>query len=165
MKIHHAYIGFGSNLGNRLENCRNALEALAKLQESTLLKTSSLYETAPIGLVEQPSFVNGAVLLQSAADAHRLLQQMLAIERALGRLRTRKWGPRLIDLDILFFDDQIIHSPGLTVPHPLLHERRFVLEPLREIAPDFYHPILGKTVAELLDELQDGDQRVEVLST
>ena len=165
MQTHHAYIGFGSNLGNRLENCRNALEALAGLPECSLLKTSSFYETAPMGLVKQPSFINGVALLKSADDAHWLLRRMLAIETALGRIRTLKWGPRSIDLDLLFFDDLIINSPGLSLPHPFLHERRFVLEPLNEIAPDFHHPTLGKTVAELLDDLQDGDQRVEVLST
>lgn len=165
MKTHQAYIGFGSNLGNRLENCRNALEALAELPECSLLKTSSFYETAPMGLVEQPSFINGVALLESADDANWLLRRMLAIETALGRIRTLKWGPRSIDLDLLFFDDLIIDSPGLSLPHPFLHERRFVLEPLNEIAPDFQHPTLGKTVAELLDDLQDGDQRVEVLST
>ena len=118
-----------------------------------------------MGLVEQPSFINGVALLESADDAHWLLRRMLAIETALGRIRTLKWGPRSIDLDLLFFDDLIIDSPGLSIPHPFLHERRFVLEPLNEIAPDFHHPTLGKTVAELLDDLQDGHQRVEVLST
>jgi 2-amino-4-hydroxy-6-hydroxymethyldihydropteridine diphosphokinase len=88
---------------------------------------------------------------------------MLAIETSFGRMRTLAWGPRTIDLDLLFFDDQIIETPELSVPHPLLHERRFVLLPLNEISPGFCHPSLGKTVGELLADLKDGDQRVEVL--
>jgi len=163
MKRHHAYIGFGSNLGNRLNNCRNAIGALAALPPCTLLKTSSFYETSPVGLVEQPAFINGVVLLETAEDAHWLLGQMLEIEKTFGRIRTLKWGPRSIDLDLLFFDDQIINTPELSVPHPSLHERRFVLEPLNEVAPDFRHPSLGKSVADLRNDLKDGDQRVEVL--
>ena len=163
MKMHHAYIGLGSNLGNRLEGCRNAIEALATLPTCSVLQTSSFYETTPVGLVEQPAFINGVVLLETAKDAHWLLLQMLAIEDTFGRIRTLKWGPRSIDLDLLFFDDLIIDMPDLSVPHPLLHERRFVLEPLNEIAPDLRHPCLEKTVAELLDDLEDGHQRVEVV--
>ena len=140
-----------------------AIEALAALPACLLLKTSSFYETAPIGLVEQPSFVNGVVLLETAKDAHWLLRQMLAIETSFGRTRTLKWGPRSIDLDLLFLNGLIIETPDLSVPHPFLHERRFVLEPLNEISPLFRHPSLGKTVAELLADLSDGDQRVEVL--
>ena len=163
MKTHHAYIGLGSNLGNRLEGCRNAVEALAALPTCSVLQTSSFYETTPVGLVEQPAFINGVVLLETGKDAHWLLRQMLAIEDTFGRIRTLKWGPRSIDLDLLFFDDLIIDMPDLSVPHPLLHERRFVLEPLNEIAPDLRHPCLEKTVAELLDDLEDGHQRVEVV--
>ena len=163
MKMHHAYIGLGSNLGNRLEGCRNAIEALATLPTCSVLQTSSFYETTPVGLVEQPAFINGVVLLETAKDAPWLLRQMLAIENTFGRIRTLKWGPRSIDLDLLFFDDLIIDLPELSVPHPLLHERCFVLEPLNEIAPDFRHPCLEKTVAELLDNLEDGHQRVEVV--
>jgi len=163
MKRHQAYIGFGSNLGNRLNNCRNAIGALAALPFCTLLKTSSFYRTSPVGLVEQPAFINGVVLLETAEDAHWLFRQMVEIEKTFGRIRTLKWGPRSIDLDLLFFDDQIINTPELSVPHPLLHERRFVLEPLNEIAANFRHPCLGKSVADLRHHLNDGDQRVEVL--
>ena len=163
MKKHQAYIGFGSNLGNRLNNCKNAIEALAALPFCSLFKASSFYETSPVGLVEQPAFINGVVLLETAEDAHWLFGQMVEIEKTFGRIRTLKWGPRSIDLDLLFFDDQIINTPELSVPHPLLHERRFVLEPLNEIAPNFRHPCLGKSVADLLDDLNYGDQRVEVL--
>jgi 2-amino-4-hydroxy-6-hydroxymethyldihydropteridine diphosphokinase len=163
MQRHHAYIGFGSNLGDRLENCRNAIGALAALPPCSLLETSSFYETSPVGLVEQPAFINGVVLLETDEDAHWLLRQMLEIEKTFGRIRNLKWGPRSIDLDLLFFDDQIINTPELSVPHPSLHERRFVLEPLNEVAPDFRHPSLGKSVADLRNDLQDGEQRVEVL--
>ncbi len=163
MQRHHAYIGFGSNLGDRLENCKNAIGALAALPPCSLLKTSSFYETSPVGLVDQPAFINGVVLLETDEDAHWLLRQMLEIEKTFGRIRDLKWGPRSIDLDLLFFDDQIINTPELSVPHPSLHERRFVLEPLNEVAPDFRHPSLGKSVADLRNDLQDGEQRVEVL--
>jgi 2-amino-4-hydroxy-6-hydroxymethyldihydropteridine diphosphokinase len=163
MQRHHAYIGFGSNLGDRLENCRNAIGALAALPPCSLLKTSSFYETSPVGLVDQPAFINGVVLLETDEDAHWLLRQMLEIEKTFGRIRNLKWGPRSIDLDLLFFDDQIINTPELSVPHPSLHERRFVLEPLNEVAPDFRHPSLGKSVADLRNDLKDGEQRVEVL--
>ena len=163
MGRHQVYIGFGSNLGNRLNNCRNAIGALGALPLCSLLKTSSFYETSPVGLVEQPAFINGVVLLETSEDAHWLFRQMLEIENIYGRIRTLKWGPRSIDLDLLFFDDQIINTPELSVPHPFLHERRFVLEPLNEMAPGFRHPSLGKSVADLLHDLKDGDQRVEVL--
>jgi dihydroneopterin aldolase/2-amino-4-hydroxy-6-hydroxymethyldihydropteridine diphosphokinase len=163
MKKHQAYIGFGSNLGNRLENCRKAIKAVAELPLCRLVETSSLYESSPVGVVEQPSFINGVIQLETTGGAHWLMQQMLDIENMLGRVRILKWGPRTIDLDLLFFDDLIIESPELCLPHPLLHERLFVLEPLNEIAPEFRHPRLEKTVAELLNDVKSEDQQVEVL--
>ena len=163
MRRHQAYIGFGSNLGNRLNNCKNAIKALGALSFCSLLKTSSFYESSPVGLVEQPAFINGVVLLETAEDAHWLLRQMQEIENVFGRIRTLKWGPRSIDLDLLLFDDQTINTPELSVPHPFLHERRFVLEPLNEVAPSCRHPSLGKSVADLLNDLKDGDHWVEVI--
>ncbi|MFP3869807.1 MAG: 2-amino-4-hydroxy-6-hydroxymethyldihydropteridine diphosphokinase [Syntrophobacteria bacterium] len=163
MQEHKAYIGFGSNLGDRLATCKRALEELAALPACRLVKCSSFYETGPVGILEQPLFINGVALLQTRREPKWLLRRMLAIEKALGRVATCKWGPRCIDLDLLFFDDLVMRSPELSIPHPLLHERCFVLEPLNEIASRFRHPCLGKTVAELRDGLKDANQQVEVL--
>jgi len=164
MTAHHAYIGFGANLGDRLATCRKALAALAALPGCRVVKVSSLYETEPVGLTDQPPFVNGVALLATEGDARWLLAQLLAIEADFGRVRGARWGPRTIDLDLLLFDEETIASVELTVPHPRLHERRFVLRPLHEIAPELRHPVLGKTIEELLQALGEEAGVVEVIS-
>jgi len=148
-----AYIGIGSNLGDREAAFKAALTALADTKHITVLKVSAPLETEPIGGPEQPDFLNAAAELQTSLLPRALLGRLLAIEDELGRVRVEIWGPRVIDLDLLLYDDQVIDEPGLQVPHPLMHTRAFVLKPLTEIAPQAMHPALAKTAAQLLAEL------------
>jgi 2-amino-4-hydroxy-6-hydroxymethyldihydropteridine diphosphokinase len=143
-----AYIGLGANLGDREENIRAAIERLAELGA---LLVSSFRETDPVGVTEQPRFVNVVAELETELGASALLGQLLEIERELGRDRSReqRWGPRTIDLDLLLYGDEVIDEPGLTVPHPRLAERRFVLEPLHELAPDLALPD-GRRIRDVL---------------
>ncbi len=152
-----AYIGLGSNLGDKKANCRKAIALLAK--NNRVVRASSLYCTEPVGFAEQDDFVNAVVELETSLSPKALLDQCLAIEKELGRVRTIHWGPRTIDVDILFYGDVIIDAPELIIPHPQLHTRRFVLAPLCELAPQAVHPKLRKTAAELLLDLPD-HQRV-----
>lgn len=148
-----AYLSLGANLGQRQEQLRAAMDRLAVL--GRVIATSSLYETQPVGVPDQPWFLNCAVAVETDLSPERLLESTLAIERAMGRERTRKKGPRNIDIDIVLFDQRIVDSPRLMIPHPAMHQRRFVLAPLAEIAPQARHPVLKKTVGELLAELSD----------
>lgn len=147
-----ACIGIGSNLGDREAYCREAIDRIRQ-NRCTIIRTSTFRETKPWGLSNQPPFLNGAVLIKTSLTPHELLKHLLSIETALGRIRTERWGPRVIDLDILLYDSVILQSEALSIPHPHLHERVFALEPLAEIAPDMIHPVLNKTLAALLQEL------------
>jgi len=148
-----ALIGIGSNLGNREENCRNALRLISE-KAGTLIKQSSMYETQPWGVKDQPEFINMAVEIETRAEPGVLLNILKGIEHELGRKKTSRWGPRRLDLDILFYNDFVIDTPDICIPHPFMHVREFVLRPLSEIAPDKMHPVLKKTVKELLSELR-----------
>jgi 2-amino-4-hydroxy-6-hydroxymethyldihydropteridine diphosphokinase len=144
-----AYIGLGSNLGDREGTLRAALE---RLSEFGPLRVSSFRETDPVGLTDQPRFLNAAAELETDLGARELLERLFEIERELGRERSAetRWGPRTIDLDLLLYGEETIDEPGLTVPHPRLAERRFALEPLHELAPDLALPD-GRRIRELLD--------------
>lgn len=148
------YLLLGSNLGDRMAILADALMQL-ELTAGQLKAQSGLYETAAWGKQEQPSFLNQVVEISSAFPPHELLEKILEIEHKLGRVREEKWGPRTLDLDILYYNDNIINSPSLTLPHLQLHLRRFTLVPLCEIAPLWVHPILKKNNLQLLQECPD----------
>jgi 2-amino-4-hydroxy-6-hydroxymethyldihydropteridine diphosphokinase len=149
-----AYVGLGSNLGDREATIRRALELLDSDPEIELVAVSSPRETDPVGYLEQPRFLNLACSLETDLSPRELLDRLLAVERALGRRRDGpRFGPRTIDLDLLLYGDVSLHEPGLTVPHPRLAERRFALEPLAELDPDLALPD-GRPVADLLSELE-----------
>ena len=142
-----AYVGLGSNLGDREATIRAAVAALPGV-----VAVSELRETDPVGVTEQPAFLNGAVALETGLSPRALLDTLLAVERELGRERRERWGPRTIDLDLLLYGSETVDEPGLTIPHPSLHERRFALEPLAELDQELVIPGRGR-VADLLAEL------------
>jgi 2-amino-4-hydroxy-6-hydroxymethyldihydropteridine diphosphokinase len=148
-----AFVGLGANLGAREETIGRAVELLAQEPDIDVVAVSDLRETDPVGVLDQPRFLNGVVALETELRPHALLDVLLRIERDLGRVRDgTRWGPRTIDLDLLVYGDEVVDEPGLRVPHPRLHERRFALEPLAELAPELLIPGSGK-ISDLLDRL------------
>ncbi|HBR17526.1 MAG: 2-amino-4-hydroxy-6-hydroxymethyldihydropteridine diphosphokinase [Deltaproteobacteria bacterium RIFCSPLOWO2_12_FULL_43_16] len=152
---HTVFISIGSNIGDRLKNCKKAIENLVNRKRIKLIKASSFYETEPWGEIAQDWFINYVVQIETTFDAKAVLNLLQSIENGFGKKRIKKGGPRIIDFDILFFDEEVIGTENLNVPHPLLHKRRFVLMPLNEIASNFVHPVLKRSVANLLKGLDD----------
>ena len=153
--MHLAYIGFGSNIGDKFSYIQRAITALSEIAGITLQEVSSLYETAPVGNEAQDDFLNGVVSIRTPHSPHNLLYMLKQIETNIGREHRIRWGPREIDMDILIYDDLCVETPNLTIPHPEMHLRRFVLVPLAEIAPDLVHPIFNETIQTLLAHLED----------
>jgi 2-amino-4-hydroxy-6-hydroxymethyldihydropteridine diphosphokinase len=149
-----AFIALGANLGDREHNIGAALAKLGETEGMSVERVSALIENSAVGMgPDAPSFLNAAAQIKTTLGSHALLHRLLEIESELGRQRRQKWEPRTIDIDLLLFGDQIVSSQELVIPHPLLHERRFVLEPLAQIAPDAVHPVLQMTIAGLLADL------------
>lgn len=160
-KAYKACIGIGANLGDKKKNIKNAVRLLKEKCE--IVKSSPLYKTEPVGFKNQEWFVNCVVEIRTLLAPHRLIHLLKGIEKSMGRTKAIKYGPRIIDLDILYYGDLILKGKSLTIPHPRMHKRLFVLAPLRDISPDFIHPKLKKSVNDLIADLKR-HEKVELLS-
>lgn len=155
-----AHIGIGSNLGDKRDNCFKAMDRMGQVPGCKVTGHSDLYLTKPWGVEGQDWYANAVASMSTKISAQHLLENLQAIEADMGRVREEKWEARIIDLDILLFGDDVINEENLTIPHPLMHLRRFVLVPLVQLAPDLIHPSLGMTMDELLQKLPEDDQEV-----
>ena len=152
--MNEVYLLTGGNMGNRMEFLGKAAAAVDR-KIGPIARSSSVYETAAWGMEDQAAFLNQVLEVHTSLEAPEVLQKILEIETELGRKRDKRYGPRTIDIDILFFNDLLLQLPGLTLPHPRMQERRFVLEPLAELIPDRMHPVLKKTISQLLADCTD----------
>ncbi|MCD7980035.1 MAG: 2-amino-4-hydroxy-6-hydroxymethyldihydropteridine diphosphokinase [Fusobacterium sp.] len=165
-KRHTVYLSIGSNMGDKKQNLLTAIEKIGLIKHTTVTKTSTIVETEPFGVKEQDDFLNACLEIKTLLYPHELLEELLKIEEEMGRKRIKKWGPRIIDIDILLFDKEVIEDDDLAVPHPWMCDRSFVLDPLCEIAPNVVHPLEKKTIFNLkrvLDEILD-EKENEILS-
>ena len=161
MEPHIVYISVGSDLGNRLENCETGINFLLDSRKTRLLKRSRVYETEPVDYTRQEWFINLAVKIETDLDPFALLQRIRSVQRRAGRIQdTVRFGPRVLDLDILLFDDFVLDDPQLCIPHPRMHKRRFVLKPICDIDPDIIHPVLKQSMHQLLHDLDAEDQKI-----
>lgn len=151
--MNRVYVAFGSNIGDRYEAISDALKLIEE-NGMKIVRKSNIYETEPYGYVDQPPFVNGAIEVETNLDCRQVLRILLDIEIQIGRVRLFKWGPRIIDLDIILFNNEVYNEEDLKVPHPDMQNRDFVLKPLNDICPDYVHPILNEKISELLSKLQ-----------
>ena len=162
MDRHTAFISIGSNLGDKVGNCRSAIEALSRLEATDVVDKSPFYKTAPVDYLDQDWFVNVAVKVTTGLGPLRLLEQLQEIQRRAGRVKDPiRFGPRIVDLDIIFYDDAIIETTGLVIPHPRMHKRAFVLRPICDIDPQLVHPVIQRRVQDLLNDLEDPSQGIE----
>ncbi|HEY0245379.1 MAG TPA: 2-amino-4-hydroxy-6-hydroxymethyldihydropteridine diphosphokinase [Mucilaginibacter sp.] len=148
------FLLLGSNLGDRNQFLQQAIQHL-QIEIGPVMQTSAVYETQSWGKTDSPDYLNQVIQLQTELSAQQVLQKILNIELVIGRVRDEKWGPRTIDIDILFYNSLLVNEPDLQIPHPELHKRRFTLAPLAEIAPDFIHPVFNKSILQLKNELKD----------
>ncbi len=153
--MNNVVLSLGSNVGDRQSNLSAAINRISEIP-AMLLKKSSVYQTAPWGNTDQPDFYNQVLEIETVFEALPLMEKLLSIEESMGRKRNEKWEPRIIDIDILFFNEEILETDKLTIPHKLLHERKFVLEPLHDILPDKNHPVLQRNISSLLSDLTNG---------